>query len=290
LIDFCNLADILAVHSILFSEFWEIPMPTAEVGATRLHYEVSGPTTGPVIVLVNSLGADLHMWDMVLPYLEKDFQVLRYDARGHGLSTAPPIPYSIEQLSTDLLKLLETISVDTFCLCGLSLGGMVGMWLGVHAPRKVAKLVLANTAARIGTREGWDARIVAVQSLGITPLAETTLGRWFTPKYRQEHPEEMNEIREMIERTSPEGYIGCCGVLRDTDLRTEIDAIETPCLVITGCEDPATPPQDGRALHTGLRNSEYLELNASHLSAWERSAEFADAILHFFRGEERANG
>ena len=265
-------------------------MPAAEIGSARLHYEVSGPTTGPVIVLVNSLGADLHMWDKVLPHLEKDFRVLRYDTRGHGFSTAPRIPSSIEQLSTDLLELLETISVDTFYLCGLSLGGLVGMWLGIHAPQKLLKLVLANTAARIGTREGWNARIAAVQSLGIAPIVETTLGRWFTPKYREERPEEMNEIRKMIERTSAEGYIGCCGVLRDTDLRTEIGAIETPCLVIAGCEDPATPPQDGRTLHTGLRNSEYLELNASHLSAWERSAEFADAILSFFRGKESANG
>ena len=265
-------------------------MPIAELLASRLHYELSGPATGPVVVLVNSLGSDLHMWDKVLPYLHQDFQVLRYDARGHGLSTAPSVPYSIEQLGTDLLALLEGISVETVHLCGLSIGGLVGLWLCTRAPEKFTSLVLANTGARIGTIEGWDARIAAVRSHGMASIAELTLSRWFTPSYGQEHPKEMDQIRDMILRTSPEGYIGCCGVLRDTDLRSELAAIETPCLVITGSEDPATPPEDGRTLHAELRNSTYLELHASHLSPWERSAEFADAILHFFKGKERGNG
>ena len=265
-------------------------MPTAEVQASRLHYEMSGPATGPVVVLVNSLGSDLHMWDKVLPYLDQDFRVLRYDARGHGLSTAPAVPYSIEQLGSDLLALLKVISADSVHLCGLSLGGLVGLWLSINAPEKISSLVLANTGVRIGTREGWDARIAAVQSHGMAPIAQLTLGRWFTQNYSQSHPKEMSQIRDMILRTSPEGYIGCCGVLGDTDLRNELAAIETPCLVITGSEDPATPPEDGRALHAALRNSSYLELHASHLSAWERSAEFADAILQFFKGKERGNG
>jgi len=265
-------------------------MPTAELQASSLHFEISGPATGPVVVLVNSLGSDLHMWDKVLPYLDTGFRVLRYDARGHGRSTAPPIPYSIEQLGTDLLALLQRISAETVHLCGLSLGGLVGLWLCIHAPEKIKSLVLANTGSRIGTSEGWDARITAVRSQGIAPTAQATLSRWFTSDYSIEHPEEMNQIREMIERTSPEGYIGCCGVLRDTDLRIELAAIEVPCLVITGSQDAATPPEDGRALHAGLRNSTYLELHASHLSAWERSAEFAGAILHLFQGKERGNG
>ncbi len=265
-------------------------MPTAELQEACLHYEMGGPPTGPVVVLVNSLGSDLHMWDKVLPYLDQHFRVLRYDARGHGLSTTPPTPYSIEQLGTDLLALLEKTSVETVHFCGLSLGGLVGLWLSIHAPQKIVSLVLANTGARIGTREGWDERIAAVQSHGLAPIAQSALGRWFTPGYRLEHPDEMNQICNMIERTSPEGYIGCCGVLRDTDLRSELSAIEIPCLVVTGSDDPATPPQDGHALHARLRNSTYLELQASHLSAWERSADFAGAILHFFQGKEHGNG
>jgi 3-oxoadipate enol-lactonase len=124
----------------------------------------------------------------------------------------------------------------------------------------------------------------------MAPLAQATLDRWFTPDYCQQHRDEMHQIRKMIERTSPEGYIACCTVLRDTDLRSQLSIIEAPCLVITGSEDPATPPQDGRELHLGLRSSTYLELNASHLSAWEQSERFAGAILDFFNGKERGNG
>jgi 3-oxoadipate enol-lactonase len=189
-----------------------------------------------------------------------------------------------------MLNLLDDLSIDSINLCGLSLGGLVGLWLGIHTPQRIARLVLANTAARIGTSEGWEARIAAVRSLGVIPLAEATLGRWFTAKYRQQHAEEMYQVRSMIESTSRGGYIGCCGVLRDTDLRTQLAAIEIPSLVITGSEDPATPPEDGRALHAGLRNSRYLELNASHLSVWEQPAEFAGALLDFFHGKERNNG
>jgi 3-oxoadipate enol-lactonase len=265
-------------------------MPTAELQGLRLYYEVTGSATGPVIALVNSLGSDLHMWDKVLPYLSQDFRVLRYDARGHGLSSAPPVPYSIDELGADFLALLETIPVENVFFCGLSLGGVVGLWLGIHAPQRITKLVLANTAARIGTTEGWEARIAAVQSSGMAPIAQSILGRWFTAEYRQKHPQEMSEICGMIDGTSRDGYIGCCGVLRDTDLRNTLSTIATPCLVIAGSEDPATTPQEGRALHLGLRNSAYLEINASHLSAWERPAEFAGAILDFFKGRERGNG
>jgi 3-oxoadipate enol-lactonase len=265
-------------------------MAAVELDGVSLHYEISGPSTGPVILFVNSLGANLHMWDRVVPNLENDFRILRYDARGHGLSLVPALPYSIDHLGNDLLHLLDALSIECVNLCGLSLGGLVGMWLGIHAPQRARKLVLANTAAHIGTTEGWNARIAAVQSHGMTPIAQATLGRWFTPQYFEHHPEEMIQIRSMIEQTSPQGYIGCCGVLRDTDFSHDLARIGAPCLVIAGSEDPATPPADGRALHAGLRNSRYLELSASHLSAWEQSAEFACAMLESFHGKERGNG
>jgi len=265
-------------------------MPTIELEDVSLYYEIGGHPTAPVIVLVNSLGANLDMWDKVLPHLERDFRVLRYDTRGHGVSSVPVPPYSIEQLGEDLLKLFEKLSIENCYLCGLSLGGLVGLWLGIHAPQKIKALILANTAARIGTSEGWNARIAAVQSLGMTAIAQATPGRWFTHTYIQQHPEEMSQIANMIASTSPDGYIGCCGVLRDTDLLSELAAIEIPCLVITGNEDQATPPADGRTLHSRLRNSTYLELNASHLSAWEQSADFAGAILDFVHGKDASNG
>jgi 3-oxoadipate enol-lactonase len=258
-------------------------MPIAELGGMRIHLEWSGKAGAEVLVLVNSLGSDLHIWDKAVRAFDQDYRVLRYDVRGHGLSSAAPLPYTIAQLGAELLELLDNHAVDRAHVCAISLGGMLAMWLGTHHPQRVGRLILANTAARIGTRQGWEERIAAVQSSGMTPLAHATLERWFTEKYRQEHPAEMESIRRMIERTSAEGYIGCCGVLRDVNLRGDLGKIDAPCLVIAGSADPATPPSEGRALHEALRNSEYLELEASHISAWERGEEFAQAVLSFLQ-------
>jgi len=256
-------------------------MPIVELDGARIHYEWSGRAGAEVIALVNSLGSDLHIWDKVVPALEQEYRVLRYDVRGHGLSSAAPLPYTLEQLGAELLGLLDETGVECAHLCGTSLGGMLAMGLAIHHPHRVDRLILANTAARIGTREGWEERIAAVRSAGMEPLARAMPGRWFTEKYRQEHPREMEQICRMIEGTSSEGYIGCCEVLRDADLRGDLARIHAPCLVIAGSADPATPPTGCCALHAALRNSEYLELDASHISAWERAPEFAAAISNF---------
>jgi len=265
-------------------------MPIAENGRVRLHYEVSGCSDGAPLVLMNSLGSDLRMWDKVVSVFEKRWRVLRYDVRGHGDSSVPKPPYTIEQLGIDLLFLLDTCGIERACFCGLSLGGLTAMWMGLFAPHRVERMVLANTAARIGTLAGWDERVAAVRSAGMVPLAEATLGRWFTPAYRAQYPDEMEAIRAMISRTHPDGYSGCCGALRNTDLRGELGAVEAPCLVIAGTHDPATPREDGRGIHAALRGSKYVELDASHLSAWERADEFAREAGAFLAGEERIDG
>ena len=258
-------------------------MPMLEKGDVRLHYEQSGAVKGPVLVLANSLGSNLHMWDKVLPSLEKSFQILRYDTRGHGKSSVPPPPYSIQQLGGDLLLLMDHLSIYRAHLCGLSLGGLVSMWLGIYSPERFERLIFANTAARIGTRDGWEQRIAMVQSSGMDGLALQTVERWITPAYREQHPAEMETIRQMLAATNPTGYCGCCAALRDTDLRGEISAIEAPCMVITGTHDPATPPSDGRAIHSALRDSSFVEFDSAHLSAWEKAEEFAGAVLAFLR-------
>ena len=258
-------------------------MPTLELGDVRLRYEQSGAVSGPVLVLSNSLGSNLHMWDKVLPWLEKSLRILRYDTRGHGKSSVPPAPYSIEQMGSDLLLLMDHLSIDRVHVCGLSLGGLVSIWLGIHAPERFERMIFANTAARIGTRDVWEQRIAMVQSSGMAVLALQTVERWITPAYREQHPAEMETIRQMLAATDPAGYCGCCATLRDTDLRGEIAAIEAPCLVITGTHDPATPPSDGQAIHSALRNSNYVEFDSAHLSAWEKAEEFAGAVLAFLR-------
>ncbi len=265
-------------------------MPAIDLDGVSIRYEVSGPASAPTLVFSNSLGSDLHMWDKVVPLLEHDFRVLRYDTRGHGSSSTPPLPWSMEMLAGDLIALLIALSIERAHFCGLSLGGMVGLWLALHSPERIGRLVLANTAARIGSREMWDARIASVKSQGMAALARGTIDRWLTPQYVRQYPEEAEAICSMVERTPPEGYIGCCGVLRDTDLRSALARIQVPCLVITGTHDPATPPADGRALQSSLHHARYLELDAAHLSAWERPAEFAEGLRVFLFEEEQSNG
>jgi 3-oxoadipate enol-lactonase len=265
-------------------------MPTFEKGDVRLYYEQAGALDGPVLVLVNSLGSSLRMWDKALSSLEKTTGILRYDTRGHGKSNVPSSPYAIEQLGNDLLFLLDYLAIDRVDVCGISLGGLISMWLGIHAPQRLRRMVLASTASRIGTREGWEQRIAMVQSSGMDMLAIQTLERWFTPAYRGQHADEMETIRQMISTTNVAAYCGCCSALRDTDLTGEIAAIDVPCLVISGTHDPVTTPSDGWALHSALPNSRYVELDASHLTAWERAEEFAVATLAFLKTEERSDG
>jgi 3-oxoadipate enol-lactonase len=265
-------------------------MPIAENGGLRLNYEISGPASGRVLLLSNSIGSSLHMWNKVLPRLETTHRVLRYDTRGHGQSGVPSGPYTLDQLGGDVLFLLDHLDIEHADICGLSLGGMIAMWLGIHAPQRVTRIILANTAARIGSPALWDQRIALVQTSGMAVLASMTMERWFTQSYRDRHPGEMERMRSMVATTSPEGYKACCGVLRDTDLRSGIPAITAPALIISGTHDPATPPSDGQALHAALRDSNYIELDASHLSAWERAEEFSNAVLKFLNPEERGHG
>ena len=265
-------------------------MPIANRGSFRIHYDLTGRPGQDVLVLINSLGSDLHMWDKVLSLLEAHYRVLRYDVRGHGLSGASSGPLTISDLGEDLLFLTNQLGIEPVHLCGISLGGLIAMWAGIHAAERVNRIVLANTAARIGTPEAWEQRRNSVLNSGLAPLVETAPGRWFTQAYQEQHPAEMQLIREMVARTDAASYAACCGVLRDTDLRAGIGAIEAPCLIIAGTYDAATPPSHGRALQAGLRSSRYLQIDCSHLSAWEGSEQFSQAAHSFLSEGECGNG
>ncbi len=265
-------------------------MSKIESAEAILHYAVSGKADGPPLVLAHSLGSGMRMWEKVLPAFEERFQVVRYDLRGHGESSTPHGPYSVEQLGGDLIWLMDAVGVSRAHICGLSLGGLVAMWMGIHAADRVERIVLANTAARIGTRDGWEQRILAVREYGMESIASQTPGRWFTETYRARCPDEMESIRQMVASTPPEGYIACCAALRDADLMDQIHSIDAPCLVVAGTHDPATTLQDGQTLHGALRRSTFVELDASHLSAWERYEEFSQAVLSFLCQEEKRHG
>ena len=246
-----------------------------------LHHELSGPKGAPVLVLAHSLGTNLALWDSQLPALAERFRVLRYDARGHGRSETTPGPYTIELLARDVLELMRGLEVGRAHFCGLSIGGLVGMWLGAHAPDRIGRLVLANTAARIGTPERWDARIQAVLRDGTRPMAPELMARWFTAAFRERAPEVVAAAARMLEETSAAGYAWSCAAIRDADLAPALAAVRAPTLVIAGREDPATTPDDGRALARAIAGARFCELPASHLSNLEAPAEFGAELFRF---------
>lgn len=256
-------------------------MPFMEVGDIRIHYALEGPTTAAVLVFSNSLGTDYSMWDSQAPLLKKKWRLLRYDARGHGQTSVTPGPYSIERLGKDVLGLLDSLHLDRVHFCGLSMGGMIGMWLGVNAPERLNKLVLCNTAAKIGTAEAWNTRIAAVHKDGMKPIAAAVIERWFTSAFRTKDTATVSRAQHMLEQANPEGYAACCAAVRDFDFRGKLDLIRVPTLAIAGSQDPATTPADLHALADTIPGARYAELAASHLSNIEDSDRFTAELSAF---------
>jgi 3-oxoadipate enol-lactonase len=258
-----------------------MPATFVDAGDARLHYRVDGPPGAPVLVLSNSLGTDMAMWDPQVDALAQRFRVLRYDTRGHGSSSATPGPYSIERLGRDVLALLDALHIERAHFCGLSMGGMTGMWLGLHASPRLHRLVLANTAAQIGPPDNWNARIAKVRGGGMAAISQAVLERWFTPQFQAQNPDRIAWMRAMIERQPADGYVACCAAVRDMDQRDAIAGIRVPTLVIAGSGDMATPPADGRFLAERIAGAQFVELAAAHLSNLEAVAPFTAALLTF---------
>jgi 3-oxoadipate enol-lactonase len=259
-------------------------MPFAKAGDLRVHYLFSGAAEGPVLALSNSLGADLSMWEPQMLELKKHFRVLRYDTRGHGRTTVTDGPCQIEQLAGDVLRLFDALGIGRAHFCGLSMGGKIGMWLGAHAPERIGKLVLCNTATRIGTAEGWNERIRSVHELGMKGVASAVTERWFTAGFRERSPEVVATARAMLEGTPPEGYAACCAAIRDSDQTADLAGIRAPTLVIAGRQDPATPAADGRALADAIAGAKYVELEAAHVSSIEAAPRFTEELTTFLKG------
>ena len=256
-------------------------MPFVETQNLRIHYVLDGPASAPVLMFSNSLGTTLAMWENQASVFQGKFRVLRYDTRGHGNSSVPSAPCSVEQLGQDVVSLLDALGLGKVHFCGLSIGGMIGMWLGSNAPSRLLSLTLSNTAAKIGTTEMWNTRIETVRKSGMKPIAPGVMERWFTPDFRAKHPAAVAEMQKIVEATSPEGYVACCAAVRDFDFREHLQMIRVPALIISGAHDPATTPSDGRFLSERIANSRYCELNAAHLSNIEDRAQFNSALSNF---------
>ncbi len=261
-------------------------MPFIEQNGRRTHYRWDGPESAPVLVFSNSLGTQLSMWDAQIPELSKTFRVLRYDTRGMGLSTRSNEPNTIPGLATDVVELLDALSIPRAHFCGLSMGGAVGIWLAVNAPERFESFVLCNTAARIGTVDMWNTRIAKVQELGMAGLTEAILDRWFTQSFAQRDPESIATMRRMLLSAAPEAYIACCQALRDIDQRETVSRIKSRTLVITGSHDAVTPPSDAHFLESQITGARYIELDAAHISNIEAAPDFTAAVQHFFTAKE----
>lgn len=258
-------------------------MAFAELDGVLIRYELSGGPGLPVLVMSHSLGVDLTMWEPQLSALAPHVRLLRYDTRGHGGSSIPDGPYTAADLGGDVLGLLNALGFQKASFCGLSMGGVVGQWLGINAHDRIERLVLADTAAKIGTVETWNGRIETVQRDGLNSIIPGTLERWFTAPFRAAEPETIARTAALQRATNPKGYAACCAAIRDADFRSSLSQIGVPTLVITGSDDPVTPPADGRFLADSIAGSRYVELAAAHLSNVEAAGEFNEALLTFLR-------
>lgn len=259
-------------------------MPAVRLADGDLNYLLEGPAGAPVLVLSNSLGTDLHMWDAQIPAFTQHFQVLRYDTRGHGASLVSEGPYSIEQNGRDVLALLDALGIAKAHFCGLSMGGLIGQWLGINAPERIERLVLCNTAAKIGTPEVWNPRIETVLAGGaqaMRDLRDASISRWFTADFAEANLDKVEPIVGMLAQTSPEGYAANCAAVRDADYREQLGNIKAPTLIVCGSGDPVTTVEHGRFMQERIAGAELVAFHAAHLSNVQASDDFSQRVLVF---------
>ncbi|RTZ47599.1 3-oxoadipate enol-lactonase [Candidimonas sp. SYP-B2681] len=256
-------------------------MSVARINNEDFHYTLNGPDSAPVVVLSNSLGTTQAMWAGQVDALRGRFRVLTYDTRGHGLSVKNNGPYAMDQLGNDVVQLLDTLGIKQASFCGISMGGLIGQWLGVNAPQRIDKLIVCNTAARIGTPEGWLDRAALVRSQGMGPVADGTIPRWFTNDFATDQKDMVDAMLSELRQTDAEGYASCCDALAYADFREQIASISVPTLVVAGLHDPVTTPADADFMAQRITGAQRVDLPASHLSNIEANDAFNVAISDF---------
>jgi 3-oxoadipate enol-lactonase len=246
-----------------------------------LHYRINGPHDGTPVLLMNALGTTLDLWSEQANRLEQTFRVIRYDTRGHGESAAPAGDYTLDELGEDALRVLDAVGAETAHICGISLGGLTAMWLGIYQPSRVRSLVLADTAARVGTAERWSDRIAKARAEGMAAIADLNMPNWFTPAFRERAPETVARFHSMVASCSVDGYIGCCAALRDADLHPILKGVRAPTLVIAGEQDPSTTVGDAELICRAIPNATLVTLPAAHLANVECADLFSQHLETF---------
>jgi 3-oxoadipate enol-lactonase len=258
-------------------------MPTIKADGCPLNVEIEGNEGAPVLMLSNSLGTDLHMWDDQAAELARHFRLIRYDRRGHGKSGTTPGPYSFDRFGRDILAILDALKIKTVNWCGLSMGGMDGQWLGANAPDRVEKLVLANTNFYYADKAPWADRVKFVRENGLEKLVGPNMERWFTKSFRETNPQAITRMTKMFVGSNKDGYIACVEAIRDMDFRASNPSISKPTLVIVGNHDPATPPAAGQEIARQIKGAKVAALEAAHISNIEQPKAFTEAVLNFLR-------
>lgn len=256
-------------------------MPKIRVKNTELFYEQDYFGHEDTLLFSNSLGTDHTMWEGQIDILSHHFNIVRYDTRGHGQSDIPENDITIADLGNDVIALLNELSVNKAYFCGISMGGLIGQWLGINHPKRFKKIIISNTAAKIGTADSWDARIQQVTNHGMASILTGTAERWFTPQFRAVQPDEVNNILERFKNNNVKGYSACCRAIGAADFRNNLYELEVPTLVISGIRDEVTTVADGKYMAKRIPVASHIQLDAAHLSNIEQPEEFAKHILHF---------
>jgi 3-oxoadipate enol-lactonase len=257
------------------------PLATAR-GTFRV--AIAGDPAAPALILSNSLGTTLEMWEPQVRAFSKDHRLIRYDTRGHGGSPATPGPYTFDMLGQDVLAVLDALEIRQSAFCGISMGGHTGLWLGVHAAARFSAVAVCNSAARIGTPQGWNERAATVRLGGsgaMRALADSAPARWFSEGFVQANPQVVRAAQEWLAGIAPEGYAACCEALAGSDLSGSLDRIATPLLLLAGEFDPVTTVADSRAMQAGVPDAALAVVPASHLSNLEAPQAFGQAVLRF---------
>lgn len=258
----------------------------------KTHYTLEGTPNSPVIVFSNSLGSDLRMWDELVPSLLPYFRVLRYDTRGHGQSAVTPGEYTISMLAKDLIDLVDDLGIAKFAFCGLSMGGLIGQYLGIHYGDRLTHLILSNTGAKIGDEARWTERIQRITHEGTQGMAVETMERWFSDEFYSANPAKIQTLTQMFAASPDVGYIACCAAIRDADFRKQLTSIQTPTLVVTGEIDPVTNVEQAEYLVSQIPDAQLCVIpGTKHLCATENPALYVEKLLDFMIGSgKRARG
>jgi len=252
-----------------------------------MKYKIQGTPNSPILIFSNSLGSEMMMWDELIPYLLPYFRVLQYDTRGHGDSkkNINTEGYTIELLGKDIINLMDELNIETAYYCGLSMGGLIGQYLGINHSNRFEKIVLSNTGAKIGNDERWNSRIKIITKNGMQAIVEDTMERWFTEDFRKLNQQKVAKTNAMFLRSDVQGYSNCCCAIRDADFRNQLQNLSVETLVITGDEDPVTNVEQAEFLVANIPNATLKVFHARHLAATELPKEYAETLIEFFTGK-----